>query len=240
MVNGDLQLDPYDRLISSLKITDMLDTIAHWNNFLQLSRSAKLGLKGWFLANFTTGPGITGYLMLISLMAIVFTALEKPRRRNFERFWYTHHLFLLFFILWQFHGAFCMIPNDRAPFCSKNAVFYRYWLFGALIYLTERLLREFRGRQTTYISKVIQHPSRVCEIQIKKEHCISKAGQYIFLCCPEISLHQYVSGRHLMIRLLLRIPAPIYADVRTRGGLHFYSHALCWQFYKCSCQVLGL
>lgn len=137
--------------------------------------------------------------MLICLMFMVLTAVEKPRRRNFERFWYTHHLFLLFFLLWQFHGAFCMVTPDRAPFCSGTSVFYRYWIVGGMVYLAERLLREVRGRQTTYISKVIQHPSRVCEIQIKKDSCRTKAGQYIFLCCPEISLHQYVRTTDILV-----------------------------------------
>lgn len=52
-------------------------------------------------------------------------------------------------------------------------------------------MREIRGTHKTYISKVIQHPSKVCEIQIRKENFKPKAGQYIFLCCPEISLWQY-------------------------------------------------
>ena len=57
--------------------------------------------------------------------------------------------------------------------------------------MLERLVRELRGTHKTYISKVIQHPSKVCEIQIRKENFRPKAGQYIFLCCPEISLWQY-------------------------------------------------
>jgi NADPH oxidase len=48
-----------------------------------------------------------------------------------------------------------------------------------------------RGRHKTYVSKVIHHPSNVCEIQIKKEHTTTRAGQYIFLCCPEVSIWQY-------------------------------------------------
>jgi len=59
------------------------------------------------------------------------------------------------------------------------------------VYFIERFVREVRGTHKTYISKVIQHPSRVCEIQIRKENFRPKAGQYIFLCCPEISLWQY-------------------------------------------------
>jgi NADPH oxidase 2 len=84
-----------------------------------------------------------------------------------------------------------MIKPDTPPFCSQIGVFWKYWLVGGMVYLVERLLREVRGTHKTYISKVIQHPSRVCEIQIRKENFKPKAGQYIFLCCPEISLWQY-------------------------------------------------
>jgi NADPH oxidase 2 len=52
----------------------------------------------------------------------VWYAMEKKRRANFERFWYTHHLFIVFFINWQLHGMFCMIPPDRPPFCSYNNI----------------------------------------------------------------------------------------------------------------------
>jgi NADPH oxidase len=115
--------------------------------------------------------------MLAALMAMAVTAMTKFRRANFERFWYTHHLFTVFFLFWAIHGAFCMIKPDFAPFCSENAVFWKYWLFGASVYLAERIMREVRGRHKTYISKVIQHPSNVVEIQIKKENTKSRAGQ---------------------------------------------------------------
>jgi NADPH oxidase len=55
----------------------------------------------------------------------------------------------------------------------------------------ERVLREIRGRHKTFVTKVIQHPSNVVEIQIHKERTKTRAGQYIFLCCPEVSIWQY-------------------------------------------------
>jgi len=64
-------------------------------------------------------------------------------------------------------------------------------MLGGLLYLGERIMREIRGKHKTYISKVIEHPSNVVEIQIKKEHTKANAGQYIFLCCPEVSIWQY-------------------------------------------------
>ncbi|KAF7798142.1 hypothetical protein EIP86_009358 [Pleurotus ostreatoroseus] len=67
----------------------------------------------------------------------------------------------------------------------------RYWLVGGVIWVFERVLREVRSRHRTYISKVIQHPSKVLELQIKKEKTTTRAGQYIFICCPEISYFQW-------------------------------------------------
>lgn len=170
--------------------------IAHWVNFGKVAAQNGLGFYGWLLANFASGPGWTGYVMLIALMGMVLTSVEKPRRANYERFWYTHHMFIVFFFFWALHGAFCMIQPDIAPFCvsvgtSAIGVFWQYWMYGGFAYLAERIAREIRGRNKTYVSKVIQHPSQVCEIQIKKEHTKTKAGQYIFLCCPAVSLWQY-------------------------------------------------
>jgi predicted ferric reductase len=64
-------------------------------------------------------------------------------------------------------------------------------LVGGVIWIGERILREIRSRHITFISKVIQHPSNVMELQIKKERTTVRAGQYIFLSCPEISYFQW-------------------------------------------------
>jgi len=54
-------------------------------------------------------------------------------------------------------------------------------------YLLERVYREVRSRFKTYISKVVQHPSKVVEVQIKKPSMHYKPGQYMFVNVPEIS-----------------------------------------------------
>lgn len=199
-LNGIIQ---FDKNITFHKVTawsivfwSWVHTIAHWNNFAQVAAKNNLGFYGFLLANLASGPGWTGYVMLTALMGMAFTSLEKPRRANYERFWYTHHMFIIFFFFWSIHGAFCMIQPDFAPFCvatgaSAIGVFWQYWMYGGFAYLAERIAREVRGKHRTYISKVIQHPSNVCEIQIKKEHTKTRAGQYIFFCCPAVSLWQY-------------------------------------------------
>lgn len=199
-LNGVIQFDKnitfHKTTAWSIVFFSWLHTVAHWNNFAQLSAKNGLGFVGWLVANFVTGPGWTGYIMLMALMAMVLTSVENARRANFERFWYTHHLFMVFFFFWSIHGAFCLIQPDFAPFCvaigsSAIGVFWQYWMYGGYIYLMERIAREIRGKHKTYVSKVVQHPSNVCEIQVKKEHTTTRAGQYIFFCCPEVSIWQY-------------------------------------------------
>ncbi|KAI0009615.1 ferric reductase NAD binding domain-containing protein [Xylariaceae sp. FL0662B] len=199
-LNGIIQFDKnitfHITTAWSIFFFSWVHTIAHWNNFAQIAAKNNLGIYGWLVANLVSGPGWTGYIMLIALTGMVITSYEKPRRANYERFWYTHHMFIVFFFFWSIHGAFCMIQPDTAPFCvsigtSAVGVFWQYWMYGGFIYLAERIARELRGRHKTYISKVIQHPSNVCEIQIKKENTKTRAGQYIFFCCPEVSLWQY-------------------------------------------------
>lgn len=189
---------PFDKNITFHKLVaysivffTWVHTIAHWNNFAQLALKLKLGFVGFLKINFLTGPGWSGYVMLVALMAMLFTSIEKPRRANYERFWGTHHLFIIFFGFWSVHGAFCMIKTDTAPFCFGTGVFWEYWMYGGFAYLLERVLREIRGRHKTFVTKVIQHPSNVVEIQFHKEKTKTKPGQYIFLCCPEVSIWQY-------------------------------------------------
>jgi len=195
---------PFDKNISFHKATGwsivvgaLIHILAHMVNFYKLAASMSSSPSEHFVnflaVNFTTGPGATGWIMTVVLGIMAYFAREKQRKINFERFWYSHHLFIVFFINWQLHGMFCMIKPDRPPYCSYNTtgVFWRYWLIGGIIWIFERILREVRSRHITYISKVIQHPSNVMELQIKKEKTTTRAGQYIFLSCPELSYFQW-------------------------------------------------
>lgn len=210
-------------------------------NFARSAIESAGGVVGFLKLNFVTGPGVTGWIMTLCLLIIVWFSIDKRKNANYEKFWFTHHLFIVFFICWQLHGCvchalvrcfvvtlhsmFCMVravqtlaiyrPDhaqirpDRPPFCSFQniASFWKYWLVGGVIYIAERILREVRSRHRTYISKVIQHPSRVLEIQVRKEKTTTRAGQYVFLVrasarlqrcclkhaqnCPEISYWQW-------------------------------------------------
>ncbi|KAL1709538.1 ferric reductase NAD binding domain-containing protein [Schizophyllum commune] len=197
---------PFDKNITfhkavawSIVFFSAVHTAAHMVNFANLAmidtdaKTTGQRIVAFLMANFATGPGATGWIMWAALGVMVWFAMEKRRRAHFNRFWYTHHLFIVFFINWQLHGMFCMIQPDRPPFCSYNVVgvFWRYWLAGGVVWIFERILREVRSRHRTYIHKVIQHPNDVMELQIKKEKTTTRAGQYIFLSCPEVSYFQW-------------------------------------------------
>jgi NADPH oxidase 2 len=126
---------PFDKSLTFHKATawsivaaTVVHILSHMVNFAKLAMAdtsatttgARIGV--FFQANFATGPGITGWLMTAILFVMVLFATEKTRKANFEKFWYSHHLFVVFFVLWQLHGMFCMIKPDRPPYCSSNTI----------------------------------------------------------------------------------------------------------------------
>lgn len=129
------QFIPFDKNITfhkatawSMVIFAVIHIAAHMHNFYRLAladpNATTFGQRVvvFLEANFATGPGVTGWIMTATLGIMVWFAMEKKRRANFERFWYTHHLFVVFFLAWQLHGVWCMIKPDRQPFCSFNSI----------------------------------------------------------------------------------------------------------------------
>ncbi|KAF7798141.1 hypothetical protein EIP86_009357 [Pleurotus ostreatoroseus] len=126
---------PFDKNITFHKATawsivfgTVVHIVAHMFNFAKLAfadpdaTTPAKRFVAFLAANFATGPGITGWIMTAALFIMVWYAMEKRRRARFEVFWYTHHLFIVFFINWQLHGMFCMIKPDRPPYCSYNTI----------------------------------------------------------------------------------------------------------------------
>lgn len=175
----------------SMAIFTVIHVVSIWITYGYFANKFHLGASGWFIANFDRGPGLTGWFMLIMFIMIMVTSmLINPRSKTYTYFRMTHFLFIPFFVLWSVHGNFCQVRTDSGS-CVSKGNFWIYAITGCVLYALERIIREFRVRRRTYISKVIQHPSRICEIQIRKVGFRSKVGQYILLACPEISLFSY-------------------------------------------------
>lgn len=157
--------------------------------------------------------GITGAVITLCLILMLSSATELIRRSYFEVFWYNHHLFVIFYIGLVVHGIqgvvrFQQNIDEHDPeICHKNLTMWGKegdckalpkfvpfgmntwkWVAGPMfLYLVERGIRFYRSFQTVKIMKVVNHPSRVIEIQMKKAGFHHDAGQYIFLKCPKLS-----------------------------------------------------
>ncbi|KAJ7620996.1 ferric reductase NAD binding domain-containing protein, partial [Roridomyces roridus] len=67
----------------------------------------------------------------------------------------------------------------------------KYTIWPGIIYFGERIYREYRGRRTTRLSRVLIHPSGAMELRIEKPSFKYTAGQWLFLQVPEISRFEW-------------------------------------------------
>uniref|UniRef100_A0A3P9HTL7 NADPH oxidase 1 n=1 Tax=Oryzias latipes TaxID=8090 RepID=A0A3P9HTL7_ORYLA len=161
---------------------------------------------------FTSIAGLTGVVITLSLILIITSSMEVIRRSYFEVFWYIHHLFIVFFVGLVFHGygrivrsqfntddhnaTFCKdrpddwgkIPECPIPqFKGGEPVTWKWVIGPMIIYVCERVLRFIRYMQAVQYRKIVIHPSKVLELQLRKKGFKMEVGQYVFLNCPSIS-----------------------------------------------------
>ncbi|KAI8847949.1 ferric reductase NAD binding domain-containing protein [Chytridium lagenaria] len=180
---------PFDRSIDFHRILGFHDGIldfgACWGAYSQ-----NLMVTPESLA-LLSGPGATGQLMSICLFLITTSSVSAVRRKQFEQFWMTHHLIIIFFALWMVHGNFCFIKADTPANACRGPNSWKYWVGFGSLYCVERVVRGLRARVPTKVWKVVQHPSGVVEVQMKKKWWSMRSGQYIFLNCPELSRYEW-------------------------------------------------
>ncbi|KTF78887.1 hypothetical protein cypCar_00043904 [Cyprinus carpio] len=154
---------------------------------------------------FTTIAGLTGVVITLALILIITSSMEVIRRSYFEVFWFTHHLFIVFFIGLVAHGigrivrgqtVESIIVHDPKKCHSKfetwgqsgtdcpkpdfagNPPMTWKWVVGPMfLYVCERLVRFYRSQQKVVITKVVMHPSKTLELQMKKKGFKMEVGQ---------------------------------------------------------------
>ncbi|XP_029463249.1 NADPH oxidase 1 [Rhinatrema bivittatum] len=164
---------------------------------------------------FTTIAGITGVVITLALILMITSSTEFIRRCYFEVFWYTHHLFIIFFAGLLIHGAGRIVrgqtgdsmrSNDyhkckdsfkswddddsdckEPEFAGNPPATWKWILAPIILYIFERLIRFFRSQQRVVITKAVIHPSKVLEMQMQKKGFSMEVGQYVFINCPSIS-----------------------------------------------------
>ncbi|XP_023656696.1 cytochrome b-245 heavy chain isoform X1 [Paramormyrops kingsleyae] len=164
---------------------------------------------------FTTIAGLTGVVITLALILMITSSMEVIRRSYYEVFWFTHHLFVIFFIGLVLHGVGRIVRGQTAESLSEhnpkecsqhyqtwgenstvcpvpnfagNPPMTWKWVVGPMfLYVCERLVRFIRSQQKVVITKVVMHPSRTLELQMRMKGFKMEVGQYIFLQCPSIS-----------------------------------------------------
>ncbi|KFQ39349.1 NADPH oxidase 3 [Mesitornis unicolor] len=162
----------------------------------------------------TTIAGVTGVVITVALILIMTSSTELIRRSCYEVFWYTHQLFVVFFIGLIIHGMGQLVRGQtpqslllhnvtyckdhhlewenatQCPlpqFSGNKPVAWKWVLSPMMLYICERIVRFWRFRQEVVITKVVTHSSGVLELQMKKHGFTMGPGQYIFLQCPSVS-----------------------------------------------------
>uniref|UniRef100_A0A5F9CNI6 NADPH oxidase 2 n=1 Tax=Oryctolagus cuniculus TaxID=9986 RepID=A0A5F9CNI6_RABIT len=182
--------------------------------YLNFVRERIKNPEGGLLVAVTRLAGVTGIIITLCLILIITSSTKIIRRSYFEVFWYTHHLFVIFFIGLAIHGAerivrgqteeslkkhdpvMCeqhisdwgKIKDCPVPEFSGNPPMTWKWIVGPMfLYLCERLVRFWRSQQKVVITKVVTHPFKTIELQMKKKGFKMEVGQYIFVKCPTVS-----------------------------------------------------
>nr|XP_004668843.1 NADPH oxidase 1 isoform X3 [Jaculus jaculus] len=201
-------------------LASVLSTLSHpekagnsWLNPIQSPNTTVMYVA------FTSIAGLTGVLITTVLILMVTSAMEFIRRNYFELFWYTHHLFIIYIICLGLHGLGGIVRAQTEESMSENhphncSESYQKWgtheskckhphfeghppaswkwiLAPIALYIFERILRFYRSKQKVVITKVVMHPSKVLELQMRKRGFSMEVGQYIFVNCPSISLLEW-------------------------------------------------
>lgn len=96
---------------------------------------------------------LAGEIALVTGLIIWITSLPQIRRKRFELFYYTHHLYAIFIIFFLFHGG------DR----------HFYTVFsGVVLFVLDKLLRVIQSRQVTCLSSARLLPCKAVELTFSK------------------------------------------------------------------------
>ncbi|GBB98951.1 hypothetical protein RclHR1_03370018 [Rhizophagus clarus] len=174
----------------SILFWTLIHTFSHYINFI---RAEELNISSAWAIHYKAPAGITGHIMLLIMVLMYTSAHRSIRQQSFETFWYTHHLAFIFMLCLYTHAVGCFVKTnpDIVPKRCKGYFSWHFTIWGGIIYFFERVLREFRSRQETQITKVLNHRSNTFEILFTKPSFKYKAGQYLYLNVPQISSLQW-------------------------------------------------
>lgn len=137
-----------------------------------------------YLEVMRTLPGLTGHILL-AIMLIAYPCSIFLRRRNFNMFWYTHNLFLVFTIVFMIHGAQSWLEPTQAVW---------YTLPGFAVYLLGRIQRKFEVDGNVEVVRASTFDNTTVLWTRKprwNKFRFSTPGSYALLNIPEIAKFEW-------------------------------------------------
>ena len=171
--NGLSAWIPFERNIDFHKLIALVicvctvgHVLAHFINYTK-APDATVARFHWF-------AWFSGFIITISMFFIFSGGQPNVKRAHYELFINSHRGFaVLFFIMLFFHGP----------------VFWKWGIMSFILYLTEVVLRQYRGSKHFFVRSVRYVPP-VMELKFKPRHADEfrfLEGQYLYLNCPYIS-----------------------------------------------------
>ncbi|KDP31036.1 hypothetical protein JCGZ_11412 [Jatropha curcas] len=122
---------------------------------------------------------LAGEIALVIGLVIWITSLPQIRRKRFELFYYTHHLYIAFFVFFLFHAG------DRHFY----AVFPGIFLYGL-----DKLLRIIQSRPKTCVLSAKVFPNKAVQLVLPKDPSLKYAPtSVLYIKIPTISQFQWHS-----------------------------------------------
>ena len=120
---------------------------------------------------FLTMTGFTSILLTLVTVIIFVFATQYARRYTFQAFWYTHHLYVLFYLLTFLHGSGRLV---------QDPLFGNYFLGPGIIYAIDLLISFSRRKHEVAVVRADILPSQVIGIYFKRPVTFDyRAGQWL-------------------------------------------------------------
>eukprot|EP01132_Coremiostelium_polycephalum_P009903 gene9903-12146_t len=155
---------------------------------------------------FLSLPGVTGFIMLSFLLVIVIFSFKWVRIKNFELFYYSHHIFILFYALLILHGTLGWI---------NPPTFWKWFIAPSTIYALDRGFRLFKKTHRVSVVDFSLKYENVIYISLTKPTSFQyKPGQYLLINIPKISKLQW----HPFTMTSSPLESTIKVHIRVTGG----------------------
>lgn len=130
-----------------------------------------------------TITGFTG-ILCVMVCAVIYTfAFQYARRRVFNLFWFTHNLWIVYFILMFLHGSGRLVQPP----------FMHYFSLGPIILFTlDKLVSVSRKKAEIAVTRAELLPSDVTMLEFKRPQGFEyKSGQWVRIACKTLSSSEY-------------------------------------------------